>query len=193
MHEGMSSEDELSDTCSAIASDDTISSTGQTREVLTITSDQFAQILQEALAKQREEIRAEMKTEMELAIQQMRELLTQRPQPPESSQRAESRRHTQNVVDDSDPEVDEVIMADTPPNDNNTGGGLIISAPHHSKRDEDEDKKMQDLEDKVNALMSAQEVKKTGILCSYPREWDLISYPAKFNLINFTSVGVKKC
>ena len=56
MHEGISSEDELSDTCSAIASDDTISSTGQTREVLTITSDQFAQMLQEALTKQREEI-----------------------------------------------------------------------------------------------------------------------------------------
>ena len=78
MHEGMSSEDELSDTCSAIASDDTSSSIGQTREVLTIISDQFAQMLQEALAKQREEIRAEMKTEMELAIQQIKELLAQR-------------------------------------------------------------------------------------------------------------------
>ena len=121
MQEGVSSEDEFSDTCSAIASDDTTSSTGQTREILTITSDQFAQMLQEALAKQREEIRAEMKTEMGLAIQQMRELLTQQPQPPESGQRAESSRHTQNVADDSDPEVDEVIMADTPPNDNNVG------------------------------------------------------------------------
>ena len=79
MHEGMSSEDELSDICSAIASDDTIFSTGQTKEVFTITPDQFTQMLQEALAKQREEIRAEMKMEMELAIQQMRELLARRP------------------------------------------------------------------------------------------------------------------
>ena len=78
MQEGMSSEDEFSDTYSAIASDDTMSSTGQIREVFTITADQFTQILQEALAKQREEMRAEMKTEMELAIQQMRELLAQR-------------------------------------------------------------------------------------------------------------------
>ena len=100
-------------------------------------------------------------------------------------------------------------MADTPPNNNNTrggstdppnnnieggsiaplnntGGGLIISAQHHSKKDEDEDKKMQDLENKVNALMSAQEVKNTGIPYPYPREWDSVPYPAKFNLINFT-------
>nr|ABD63124.1 hypothetical protein 18.t00020 [Asparagus officinalis] len=34
--------------------------------------------------------------------------------------------------------------------------------------------------------MSAQEVKRTGIPCPYPREWYLIAYPAKFNLINFT-------
>ena len=167
MQEGMSSEDEFSDTCSAIVSDDTMSSTGQTREVLTITSDQFAQILQEALAKQREEIRAEVKTEMELAIQQMRELLAQRPQPPESSQRTESSRHTQKVVDDSDPEVDEVIMADTPPNNNNaggglthppnndigggliaplTGGGLTHSPQRPSNEDIDDDEKMKELE-----------------------------------------------
>nr|ABD63110.1 hypothetical protein 18.t00006 [Asparagus officinalis] len=185
IHEGMSSEDELSDTCSAIASNDTVSSTGQTREVLTITSDQFAQRLQEALEKKREEIRTEMKTEMELAIQQMRELLAQRSQPPESS------RHIQNVIDDSDPEVDEVIMADTPPNSNNargglthppnndirggsmaplTGGGLTHSPQHTSNEDIDDDEKMKELKDKVNALMTAQEVKKTGIPCPYPRE-----------------------
>ncbi|ONK62403.1 uncharacterized protein A4U43_C07F3510 [Asparagus officinalis] len=191
MQEGMSSEDGLSDTCSAIASDDTMSSTVQTREVFTITSDQFAQVLQEALTKQREEIRAEMKTEMELAIQQMRELLTQQPQPPESSQRAESSRHTQNVADDSDPEVDEVIMADTPPNSNNAGGGLThppnndigggsmaplteVGLTHSPQRpsneDIDDDKKMKELENKVNALMTAQEVKKTDIPYPYPRE-----------------------
>nr|ABB55277.1 hypothetical protein 10.t00010 [Asparagus officinalis] len=147
MQEGMSSEDEFSNTCSAIASDDTISSTGQTREVLTITSDQFAQMLQEALAKQREEIRAGMKTEMELAIQQMRE----------------------NVADDSDPEVDEVIFADTPPNSNNaggglthppnndirggsmaplTGGGLTHSPQRPSNEDIDDDEKIKELEKK---------------------------------------------
>ena len=45
---------------------------------------------------------------------------------------------------------------------------------------------MKDLEKKINALMSAQEVKKTSIPCPYPREWDSIPYPPKFNLINFT-------
>ncbi|XP_020245404.1 uncharacterized protein LOC109823536 [Asparagus officinalis] len=44
---------------------------------------------------------------------------------------------------------------------------------------------MKELENKVNFLMSTQEVRRTGILCPYPRECDSIPYLTKFNLINF--------
>ncbi|ONK64740.1 uncharacterized protein A4U43_C07F29380 [Asparagus officinalis] len=50
---------------------------------------------------------------------------------------------------------------------------------------------MKDLESKINSLMSTREVKKTDILCPYPREWESIPYPAKFNLINFMTFDGK--
>ena len=69
---------------------------------------------------------------------------------------------------------------ETPPIDNNVGGGPsydnntkedhVTSLRNRSKKDMSEDKKMRDLESKINALMSAQEVKRSGIPCSYPRE-----------------------
>ena len=190
MHEGLSSEEELSDTCSAVASDDTTSSVGRAKESFAITPDQLAQILQEALAKQHEEIRAEIKTEMELTMQQVRDL--QAEQQPESSQKAESRKRNARPIrtTEDDDEEDETIFADPPPDKDNSGSGPAKSSTQppqiYLKKSEEEDKKMQDLESKVNALMTAQEVKKTGIPYPYPREWDLIPYPLKFNLINFT-------
>nr|ABD63104.1 hypothetical protein 17.t00031 [Asparagus officinalis] len=96
---------------------------------------------------------------------------------------------------DSDLEPDETINIDIPPDNNNVGGGPtednnarggpVVSLRNRPKHDTNEDEKMKDLESKINALMSAREVKKTGILCSYPREWESILYPTRFNLINF--------
>ncbi|ONK73240.1 uncharacterized protein A4U43_C04F28830 [Asparagus officinalis] len=48
------SEDEESDACSAVASDNTVSSEGQPRESLMITTEQVAKMLEEAMAKQQE-------------------------------------------------------------------------------------------------------------------------------------------
>nr|ABD63084.1 hypothetical protein 17.t00011 [Asparagus officinalis] len=66
MHKGLSLDNNLSDTCSAITSNDepsdtctiivsndTMSSMGEVREAFVIILDQVAQILQEALARQR--------------------------------------------------------------------------------------------------------------------------------------------
>ena len=51
VHEGIHSDDELSDSYSAIASDDTTSSIGQAREVFMVNTEQIAKIIEEALAK----------------------------------------------------------------------------------------------------------------------------------------------
>ncbi|XP_020256952.1 protein STABILIZED1 [Asparagus officinalis] len=73
-----------------------------------------------------------------------------------------------------------------PNNNTNTGGGPIttdnaegdpiVRPQNRPKEDVDDDEMMKELENKVNTLMSAQEVRRTGILCPYPRELDSIPY-----------------
>ena len=64
------SEDEESDSCSAVASDNTVSSEGQPRESFMISAEQIAKMLEDALAKQKESFRFEM----QMAMQTMREM-----------------------------------------------------------------------------------------------------------------------
>ena len=58
------SEDEESDSCSAVTSDNTVSSEGQPRESFMISAEQVDKMLEEALAKQQESFRFEMQMAM---------------------------------------------------------------------------------------------------------------------------------
>nr|ABB55290.1 hypothetical protein 10.t00034 [Asparagus officinalis] len=199
MQKGLPSDDEISDVCSdacsdacsAMAFDDTASSAGQPYESLMTSAEQMAKILEDALTKQKENFKFEMK----MAMQQMREMHDQQITMLTTHQGESSRRNNPNQGD-NEREVNENVNMTTPPVDNNTGNGPsddsntkedhATSPRNRPKEDTGEDKKMRDLESKINALMSAQEVKRSGIPCPYPREWESIPYPTKFKLINFT-------
>ena len=130
----------------------------------------MAQLLQEALAKQKEDF----KIKMDMAVQRVKDLYAQQLQQL-LNQRDESSRRTTNHID-SDSEVEENINVDVPLEDKNTKyilnvrGGTNIPLQNRQKKDPGDDLKMKNLEEKINALMSAREVKRTGIPCPYPRE-----------------------
>ena len=117
MNQGLSSDDEVSDANSAVASDKTVSSLGQSREVLMISTEEVTKMVEDALAKQKENF----KFEMEMIMMRMREEHDQQIRVLSNQVRLESSRRTQNAVIDSDPEVDEIIIVDAPPK--NTGCG----------------------------------------------------------------------
>ena len=86
------SEDEESDAGSAVASDNTVSSEGQPREALMISAEQMAKMLEDALAKQKESF----KFEMEMAMQQMREMHDQQIQALANQQGEQNHRNPPN-------------------------------------------------------------------------------------------------
>ena len=69
MQRGLSSDDEVSDANSAVASDNTVSSPGQSREVFIINTEEATKMVEDALAKQKQAF----KFEMEIAMLRMRE------------------------------------------------------------------------------------------------------------------------
>ena len=69
MQRGLSSDDKASDANSTIASDNTVSSPGQSHEVFMINTEQVAKMVEDALAKQKEAF----KIEMEMVMLRMRE------------------------------------------------------------------------------------------------------------------------
>ena len=131
-------------------------------------------MLEDALAKQQETF----KFEIQMAMQNMREMHDQQIQALTNQQGEPSRRNPVNL-EDEDTNANEMHNANNPPG--NAGGGN-----ENADEDSGENLKIKNLESKINTLISAQEMKKTGIHCPYPREWKSIPYPAKFNLINFT-------
>nr|ABD63109.1 hypothetical protein 18.t00005 [Asparagus officinalis] len=158
-------------------------------------------IIEDALARQKENF----KFELEMVMMRMKKEHDQQIQAL-SNQLGESNCRNITYQAGSDSDADEYLKADNHPIDQNTGGGptednntggdsikdnnagdsRVVPLRNHPKHDIDKDEKMKDLKSKINALISAPEVKKTGISCPYLREWESILYPAKFNLINFT-------
>nr|ABD63112.1 hypothetical protein 18.t00008 [Asparagus officinalis] len=154
MQRGLSSDDEASDANSAVASDNTVSSPGQSREVFMINTEEATKMVEDALAKQKQAF----KFEMEMAMLRMREEHDQQIRAL-SNQLGESgrRNNVSQAVSDSD--VDEYINADEPlvdqnaesgptknndagggpTNDDNTGGGPVVPITNRPNPDTSED------------------------------------------------------
>nr|ABB55321.1 hypothetical protein 12.t00036 [Asparagus officinalis] len=92
IHEGIHSDGELSDSYSALASDDTTSSIGQAREVFMINTEQIDKIIEDALAKQKEAF----KIKMEMTMQEMRQMHDQQIRPLSNQLGESSHRSTDN-------------------------------------------------------------------------------------------------
>ena len=106
-----------SDSCSAIASDDTASSTGQPYESFMISAEQVTKMLEDALTKQKEAF----KFEMEMAMQQMRVMHDQQIAALTTHQGEPSRRNNPNQ-EENEREEDNANMNISPVNNNNGGG-----------------------------------------------------------------------
>ena len=124
-----------------------------------VNTDQIAKIIEEALTKQKEIF----KFEMEMAMQEMRQMHDQQIRTLSNQLGESSRRSTANQAG-SDSDVDERLNPDNPPvnqnaggdptKNNDAGGGPVIPLKNRPKPDMSENEKMKDLESKINALMS---------------------------------------
>ena len=103
---------------SAVASDNTVSSPGQSREVFMINTEEATKMVEDALTKQKEAF----KIEMEMAMRRMREEHDQQIRAL-SNQIGESSRRNTAYQTGSDSDVDEHLNTENPPIDQNTRGG----------------------------------------------------------------------